>query len=153
MDTAGQLVKQIVGVQSHDIGNVVGGGSTGHGGRPRGGREARRAAAAWRDRQVHGLPHQRRGSRASRDGVPQAVLNPGAAIGLHRIGHDEVYYVLSSTGDVTSDGATQHLKPGMAAYLYQGASVGIKQEGEEPLAIIVSYPNAALPNARPANGQ
>lgn len=70
------------------------------------------------------------------------VLQAGAAIGLHRIDHDEVYYVLSGHGDVTSDGVTQRLQPGMAAYLYKGAKVGIKQVGEEPLAIIVSYPNA-----------
>lgn len=69
------------------------------------------------------------------------VLHPGAAIGIHRIEHDEVYYVLSGSGDVTSDGSTQHLKPGMAAYLFKGASVGIKQVGGEPLTIIVSYPN------------
>lgn len=73
------------------------------------------------------------------------VLHRGAAIGLHRIDHDEVYYVLSGAGDVTSDGTTQRLIPGMAAYLYKGASVGIKQAGAEPLAIIVSYPNAKAP--------
>lgn len=70
------------------------------------------------------------------------VLHPGAAIGPHRIDHDEVYYVLSGNGEVTSDGATQKLQSGMAAYLYKGATVGIKQVGDEPLAIIVSYPNA-----------
>jgi mannose-6-phosphate isomerase-like protein (cupin superfamily) len=69
------------------------------------------------------------------------VLHRGAAIGLHPIEHDEVYYVLSGSGDVTSDGVTAHLKPGMAAYLYKGAVVGVKQLGEAPLALIVSYPN------------
>ena len=69
------------------------------------------------------------------------VLHPGAAIGLHPIKHDEVYYVLSGTGEVTSDGVTARLKPGMAAYLYTGAVVGIKQVGPEPLVIIISYPN------------
>lgn len=69
------------------------------------------------------------------------VLHRGAAIGLHPINHDEVYYVLSGEGDVTSDGATQRLKPGMAAYLYKDAVVGIKQVGEKPLTIIISYPN------------
>jgi quercetin dioxygenase-like cupin family protein len=68
------------------------------------------------------------------------ILHPGAAIGLHPIDHDEVYYVLSGSGEVTSDGATKALKPGMAAYLYKGAIVGIKQTGAEALAIIVSYP-------------
>jgi mannose-6-phosphate isomerase-like protein (cupin superfamily) len=69
------------------------------------------------------------------------VLHRGAAIGLHPINHDEVYYVLSGEGDVTSDGVTQRLKPGMAAYLYKDAVVGIKQLGKKPLTIIISYPN------------
>lgn len=69
------------------------------------------------------------------------ILHKGAAIGLHPINHDEVYYVLSGEGDVTSDGVTQRLKPGMAAYLYKGAVVGIKQWGQKPLTIIVSYSN------------
>lgn len=69
------------------------------------------------------------------------ILHRGAAIGLHPINHDEVYYVLSGEGDVTSDGVTQRLKPGMAAYLYKGAMVGIKQLGRKPLTLIISYPN------------
>ena len=69
------------------------------------------------------------------------VLHKGAAIGLHPISHDEVYYVLSGEGDVTSDGVMQRLTPGMAAYLYKDAVVGIVQVGNEPLTIIVSYPN------------
>jgi mannose-6-phosphate isomerase-like protein (cupin superfamily) len=68
------------------------------------------------------------------------VLHVGAAIGLHPIDHDEVYYVLSGEGDVTSDGTTTRLRPGDAAYLYSGANVGIRQVGTEPLALIISYP-------------
>ena len=68
------------------------------------------------------------------------VLHMGAAIGLHSIAHDEVYYVLSGEGDVTSVGVTRRLGPGMAAYLYDGAVVGIRQVGRKPLAIIISYP-------------
>ena len=71
------------------------------------------------------------------------VLHPGSAIGLHPIKHDEVYYVLSGTGEVSSDGVTARLKPGMAAYLYDGAVVGIRQIGPEPLVLIISYPNTA----------
>lgn len=67
-------------------------------------------------------------------------LHPGSAIGLHPIKHDEVYYVVSGTGIVTSDGADAELTPGMAAYLYDGSVVGIKQTGEEPLVLIISYP-------------
>ena len=69
------------------------------------------------------------------------VLHKGAAIGLHHIRHDEVYYVLSGEGDVTSDGITRRMGPGMAAYLYKDAVVGIKQVGRKPLTIIISYPN------------
>lgn len=75
------------------------------------------------------------------------VLDVGAAIGLHPIDHDEVYYVLGGEGEVSSDGVTSRLTPGMAAYLYKGAVVGIKQLGREPLALIVSYPVVAKPPA------
>jgi mannose-6-phosphate isomerase-like protein (cupin superfamily) len=68
------------------------------------------------------------------------VLYKGAAIGLHPIAHDEVYYVLSGEGEVTSDGISQRLRPGMAAYLYDGAVVGIRQIGRKPLSLIISYP-------------
>ena len=82
------------------------------------------------------------------DAVPQPrtmefrkrLLHKGAAIGLHPIAHDEVYYVLSGEGEVTSDGVSQRLRPGMAAYLYDGAVVGIKQTGNKPLSLIISYP-------------
>lgn len=36
---------------------------------------------------------------------------------------------------------SRRLKPGMASYLYKDAVVGIVQVGEEPLTIIISYPN------------
>jgi len=69
------------------------------------------------------------------------ILHPGAAIGEHRIDHDEVYYVLSGRGEVVSDGIKAALEPGMAAYLYRGAVVGIMQVGDAPLNMIISYPN------------
>lgn len=69
------------------------------------------------------------------------VLHPGAAIGAHPIDHDEVYYVLSGSGEVVSDGVTAVLEPGMAAYLWRGAVVGIRQLGKAPLDLIVSYSN------------
>ncbi|MFT4090178.1 MAG: cupin domain-containing protein [Asticcacaulis sp.] len=70
------------------------------------------------------------------------IIHKDGAIGLHVIDHDEVYYVLSGTGEVSSDGQTQILTEGMAAYLYTGANVGIKQVGDEPLTLIISYPLA-----------
>ena len=73
------------------------------------------------------------------------VLHPGAAIGVHPINHDEVYYVLSGEGEVVSDGRTARLRAGMASYLYSGAQVGIKQVGREPLVLIISYPLVKKP--------
>lgn len=68
------------------------------------------------------------------------VLDVGAAIGEHPIAHDEVYYVTAGEGVVISDGVEAPLEPGMAAYLYDGAVVGIRQVGDEPLSVIVAYP-------------
>nr|WP_233349283.1 cupin domain-containing protein [Hyphomonas sp. CACIAM 19H1] len=68
------------------------------------------------------------------------ALHPGSAIGIHPINHDEIYYVLSGEGVVHSDGEEQTLTAGMAAYLYTGAQVGIRQTGPEPLVLIIAYP-------------
>lgn len=70
------------------------------------------------------------------------ILHVGAAIGPHPIDHDEVYYVLSGEGEVVSDGVTATLTPGMAAYLYKGAVVGIRHVGGQDLSLIISYPLA-----------
>lgn len=69
------------------------------------------------------------------------ALHVGSAIGVHLIDHDEIYYVVSGTGTVHSDGEERPLKPGMAAWLYKGANVGIRQAGDEPLVLIIAYPN------------
>ena len=70
------------------------------------------------------------------------MLHKGAAIGLHRIDHDEVYYVLEGEGEVSANGKTAVLRAGMTAWLYAGAEVGIRQVGDAPLTLIVSYPLA-----------
>ena len=75
------------------------------------------------------------------------VLHPGAAIGEHMIAHDEIYYVLSGDGEVVSDGKRASLKTGMAAYLYAGAKVGIRQIGREALTLLIAYP---VPPTAPA---
>ncbi len=82
------------------------------------------------------------------DAVPQPktmefrkrVLHVGAAIGVHPIAHDEVYYVLDGEGEVSSDGVSRKVGPGVATYLYTGAQVGIRQLGDKPLALIIAYP-------------
>jgi mannose-6-phosphate isomerase-like protein (cupin superfamily) len=84
------------------------------------------------------------------DAVPQPrtmefrrrVLDRGAAIGEHRIAHDEVYYVLAGEGEVVSDGVRATLRKGMTAYLYDGAVVGIWQRGKRPLSLVIAYPDS-----------
>ena len=71
------------------------------------------------------------------------ILHPGASIGLHVLTHDEVYYVVSGQGEVASDGRAEMIGPETAAYLYEGADVGIRQTGTEPLVLIIAYPLAA----------
>ena len=70
------------------------------------------------------------------------ILHPRSAIGLHRIAHDEVYYVLSGTGIVSSGGAKRPVRAGIAAYLFDGETVGIEQTGKAPLVLIIAYPIA-----------
>ena len=67
------------------------------------------------------------------------ILHVGAAIGPHPIGHDEVYYVLSGEGEIVSDGVTHRARAGMGVYFYNGAVVGIRQLGDQPLDLIMSY--------------
>lgn len=68
------------------------------------------------------------------------ILHRGAAIGPHPIAHDEVYYVLSGEGIVSAGAERRRLHAGMAAYLFDGATVGIEQVGSKPLSLIIAYP-------------
>lgn len=94
----------------------------------------------------HGAIGQSTAYRIS-DAVPgrimefrKRVLHRGAAIGVHPIDHDEVYYVLSGRGEVESGGERRMIGPGMAAYLFTGERVGIRQVGRAPLTLIISFP-------------
>lgn len=74
------------------------------------------------------------------------VLHVGAAIGSHTIAHDEVYYVLSGAGEAFSGDRKQTVRAGQAIYFYTGETMGIRQTGKEPLALIISYPLATRTN-------
>ncbi|HEU4958831.1 MAG TPA: cupin domain-containing protein [Sphingomonas sp.] len=70
------------------------------------------------------------------------VMHPGSSIGLHPIAHDEVYYVVSGTGEVTADGKVIAVGAGDAAYFYDGNTVGIRQTGKDDLVLLIAYPLA-----------
>ena len=70
------------------------------------------------------------------------ALPKDGAIGMHLLGHDEVYYVLSGRAELVVDDQKRTLQPSTAVYMSKGANVGIRQAGDEDLVLIVAYPGA-----------
>ena len=70
------------------------------------------------------------------------ALHRGSGIGMHVLGHDEVYYVVSGRGRLRVDDREVKLGPNTAVFMHEGADVGIWQEGDEELVVIVAYPPA-----------
>lgn len=68
------------------------------------------------------------------------ALHRGSAIGMHVLTHDEVYYVVSGRGRLRVDDRQVELGPNTAVFMHEGADVGIWQQGEEELVVIVAYP-------------
>ena len=67
------------------------------------------------------------------------LLHPGSAIGYHLQKEDEVYYIISGTGEMQMNGKSFTVKAGDAILTRPGSSHGLKQTGKEDLAIIISY--------------
>jgi mannose-6-phosphate isomerase-like protein (cupin superfamily) len=68
------------------------------------------------------------------------ALHPGSGIGLHKQEVDEVYYVVSGTGDLTLDGEKHGVSAGTAILTRPGSSHSLKQTGADDLVIIIAYP-------------
>jgi mannose-6-phosphate isomerase-like protein (cupin superfamily) len=66
-------------------------------------------------------------------------LHPGSAIGYHRNGEDEIYYVLSGRGELTLNGERREVGPGTAIMTRAGNSHGLRQIGTDDLVILISY--------------
>ena len=73
-------------------------------------------------------------------------LRKGSAIGMHVLTHDEVYYVVSGRARLRVDDRQVELGPNTAVFMHEGADVGIWQEGDEELVVIVAYPPAEKPS-------
>ena len=67
------------------------------------------------------------------------VLHPGSAIGYHLQKEDEVYYILSGTGEMMMNGKTFPVQGGDAILTRPGSSHGLKQTGNEDLVMIINY--------------
>src|SRR5947208_3517814 len=70
------------------------------------------------------------------------ALHPGSGIGLHTQTEDEVYYVLSGTGEMTLDGERHQITPGTAILTQTGSSHSLKQVGPEDTVMINTYHTA-----------
>lgn len=76
------------------------------------------------------------------------TLHQGAAIGYHRQNEDEIYYVLSGTGELTLNGVRSVVGRGTAILTRTGSSHGLRQLGSEDLVIIVTYEQPVAGQAR-----
>ena len=69
------------------------------------------------------------------------VLHPGSAIGYHLQNEDEIYYIVSGTGEMQMNGSSFTVKEGDAILTRPGSSHGLKQTGKNDLVIIINYEN------------
>lgn len=67
------------------------------------------------------------------------VLHPGSAIGYHLQKEDEIYYIVSGTGEMQMNGKTFPVRAGDAILTRPGSSHGLKQTGKDDLVIIINY--------------
>jgi mannose-6-phosphate isomerase-like protein (cupin superfamily) len=67
------------------------------------------------------------------------VLHPGSAIGYHLQKEDEVYYIISGTGEMRMNGKSFPVTAGDAILTRPGSSHGLKQTGKDDLVMIITY--------------
>jgi len=71
------------------------------------------------------------------------VLHKGSTIGYHLQDFDEVYYILSGTGEYTLNGGRRQVGPGTAMLTRPGDSHGLRPTGDGELVLIIAYPTPA----------
>ena len=69
------------------------------------------------------------------------ALHPGASIGVHAQEDDEIYYVISGTGEYTLDGKTITVSAGTALLTRRGSTHGLRQIGKDDLVVLITYLN------------
>jgi len=67
------------------------------------------------------------------------ALHHGAAIGYHRQEEDEIYYIVSGTGELTLNGERSVVGPGTAILTRPRSSHGLRQVGPDDLVVIIAY--------------
>jgi mannose-6-phosphate isomerase-like protein (cupin superfamily) len=67
------------------------------------------------------------------------TLKPGSSIGYHLQKEDEVYYILSGTGQMKMNGKTFPVKPGDAILTRPGSSHGLVPDKNTELTLLIVY--------------
>lgn len=67
------------------------------------------------------------------------VLHPGSSIGYHLQKTDEVYYILSGSGEMQMNGDSFPVTAGDAILTRPGSSHGLVPTGQEDLTVIITY--------------
>ena len=67
------------------------------------------------------------------------ILHPGAAIGYHLQKQEEIYFIISGTGEMTMNNKVFSVKAGDAILTFPGSSHGLKQTGDNDLVVIIDY--------------
>jgi mannose-6-phosphate isomerase-like protein (cupin superfamily) len=67
------------------------------------------------------------------------LLHHGSAIGYHLQKEEEIYYIVSGTGEMSMNGGTFNVKAGDAILTLAGSSHGLRQTGTEDLVVIINY--------------
>lgn len=68
------------------------------------------------------------------------TLKPGSSIGYHLQQDNEIYYILSGTGEMTMNGKIFPVKPGDAILTRPGSSHGLTPNKDNELTLIIVYP-------------
>src|ERR1700741_610086 len=67
------------------------------------------------------------------------ILHPGSTIGYHLQKEEEIYYIVSGTGEMTMNGETFTVNGGDAILTFPGNSHGLTQTGKDDLVVIINY--------------
>jgi mannose-6-phosphate isomerase-like protein (cupin superfamily) len=69
------------------------------------------------------------------------ILHSGSAIGYHLQEKQEIYYIISGSGELTMNGKIIPVTTGDAILTMPGSSHGLKPMGNDDLAVLITYEN------------
>jgi mannose-6-phosphate isomerase-like protein (cupin superfamily) len=67
------------------------------------------------------------------------ILHPGSAIGYHLQEKQEIYYIISGSGELNMNGNVIPVATGDAILTMPGSSHGLKPTGNQDLSVLITY--------------